>query len=121
MNANWPLIFKGNVQGFPRLDAQERAVVSNPARQGVRQRRSLILYPSLRVEFPNAERKIVGDLPPRAFCPLSVKVKDLQIESDFHPNLAAKSHRLTKLRAKSAIGTLKQGGGLYPLAVRVSN
>ncbi len=22
----WPLIFKGNVQGFPRLDAQERAV-----------------------------------------------------------------------------------------------
>ncbi len=22
----WPLIFEGNVQGFPRLDAQEQAV-----------------------------------------------------------------------------------------------
>lgn len=27
----WPLIFKGNVQRFPRLDAQERAVAWNLA------------------------------------------------------------------------------------------
>src|SRR5947209_6713225 len=74
-----------------------------------------ILYPSLRGELANLERKVVGDLPPRAFRPLDVKAQDLQIESDCRPNLAPNGYNLTKLSANGSIGTLKQRSGAYPL------
>jgi hypothetical protein len=32
-----------------------------------------ILYPSLRVKFPQGKREVVGDLPPRAFGPVCMK------------------------------------------------
>ena len=75
-----------------------------------------ILYPSLRVEFPNLKRERVGDVPPGAFRPLRVEAEDLQIESDFGPNLTAKGNSLTEIGAKGSIGPLKQGSGSYPLA-----
>jgi hypothetical protein len=37
----------------------------------------LILYPSLRVKFPQGKREVVGDVPPGAFRPVDMKAENL--------------------------------------------
>ncbi len=68
----------------------------------------LILYPSLRVKFPQGKREVVGDLVPRALGPVRMEAENLQINSDLCANVAAESHGLTKFRAKCSIGPFKQ-------------
>jgi len=60
-------------------------------------RASKILYPSLRVvDLLQVQRESVRSVPPRRVVPFGMKTLNLEVESHFSPNMAARADELRR-------------------------